>query len=807
MPEYLAPGVYVEEIPSGNKPIQPAGTSTAGMVGMTARGPVNTPTLVSSLGEYNRKFGGSLNPLAFTEGRDALPYSAEGFFINGGARLFVVRVVGPGASEARLAVLGEDTGAGSDIRLAAAAGAGDIELLLEGADAGAIANEASLLLVNGLASEVIEAGAAATNTRLRLDGARLSAHADAETVIRQQVNSTSKVLTQNAEQGATTIEVNDGAGITDASALHLGTAPNIDVVAVSSRSGTTIELETPLRFAHLAGAEISTLTDDGGGTPLSGAQPAASTNIIINVADPSIVEPGDVVRIGGDYLLVSGPVAALTVGALTQNHAAGVGLVPAATLLTAHARYPGVWGNDLMLTARPSALLETATVSPAPANASTFDLQTAFGLFLGSIVIVNGVHIRRVVAVNTETGSVTLDTAISEELPAGTTFESQEFALIVDRVENGKIVESESFDRLSMAATHPRYAPKIVGRWDTGSDRPSVSGGSALIRLSDDGLSDAQRFFPAISGVGRMFAGGGDDAANVDAVAYVGAASDDPGDRTGIQALENESAVNIVAVPGQTSVTVQKALIAHCDKMRYRFAVLDTPLGAKLEAAKKHRQNFDTTRAALYYPGLEIADRFGEPGERRALHPSGHVLGVYARTDIARGVHKAPANEVVRGVLSFDTKLTKGEQDILNPINLNCLRDFRAETRGLRVYGARVATSDPEWRYVNVRRLLLFIEQSLDTGLQWAVFEPNAEPLWATLKQSVAGFLTTVWRDGALEGTKAEEAFFINVGFGSTMTQDDVDNGRVIIEVGVAPVKPAEFVILRISQKTREAVS
>jgi uncharacterized protein len=231
------------------------------------------------------------------------------------------------------------------------------------------------------------------------------------------------------------------------------------------------------------------------------------------------------------------------------------------------------------------------------------------------------------------------------------------------------------------------------------------------------------------------------------------------------------------------------------------------PLGSTPDQARTHRQNFDSTRVALYYPGLVIADRFGQPGDRRAIPPSGHVVGVYARTDLTRGVHKAPANEVVRGVLAFEKALTKGEQDILNPINLNCLRDFRSENRGLRVYGARVATSDPEWRYINVRRLVLFIEQSLDTGLQWAVFEPNDKPLWDTVKQSVTNFLTTVWRSGALEGTKQEEAFFVNIGFDVTMTQDDIDNGRMIVVVGVAPVKPAEFVIVRISQKTREATS
>ncbi|MFC4260988.1 phage tail sheath family protein [Marinobacter lacisalsi] len=177
-----------------------------------------------------------------------------------------------------------------------------------------------------------------------------------------------------------------------------------------------------------------------------------------------------------------------------------------------------------------------------------------------------------------------------------------------------------------------------------------------------------------------------------------------------------------------------------------------------------------------------------------------------ARTDVQRGVHKAPANEVVRGIREFEKTLNKAEQDILNPLHINCFRDFRSATRGLRLYGARTLSSDPEWKYVNVRRLFLFLEKSIENGMQFAVFEPNSEALWATVKRSLTNFLVTVWRSGALEGVTQEQAFFVNVGL-DTMTQADFDNGRLIVEVGVAPVKPAEFVIFRISQKTREATS
>jgi hypothetical protein len=184
------------------------------------------------------------------------------------------------------------------------------------------------------------------------------------------------------------------------------------------------------------------------------------------------------------------------------------------------------------------------------------------------------------------------------------------------------------------------------------------------------------------------------------------------------------------------------------------------------------------------------------------------MVGVYARTDVDRGVHKAPANEVVQGVTGLRRKINKEQQDILNPypVNIDVIRDFRDNNRGIRVYGGRVITSDPDWKYVNVRRLMIFIEASLDRGLQWVVFEPNAEPLWARVRRVVSNFLSTVWRSGALEGAKVEEAFFVKCDR-TTMTQTDIDNGRLIIVVGVAPVKPAEFVIVRIGLWTAHADS
>ncbi len=197
----------------------------------------------------------------------------------------------------------------------------------------------------------------------------------------------------------------------------------------------------------------------------------------------------------------------------------------------------------------------------------------------------------------------------------------------------------------------------------------------------------------------------------------------------------------------------------------------------------------------------------------RLIPAAGHVTGIYARVDIDRGVHKAPANEVLRGIVTRDLNnnkkpleftMGKREQDILNPKGVNVIRDFRTDGRDIRVFGARTMSTDSMWKYVNVRRLFIFIEQSIDRGTQWAVFEPNSDQTWAAIRTSISAFLRTVWRNGALMGTTQDEAFFVKCDR-TTMTQDDIDNGRLICLIGVAPVKPAEFVIFRISQKTLEA--
>jgi hypothetical protein len=243
---------------------------------------------------------------------------------------------------------------------------------------------------------------------------------------------------------------------------------------------------------------------------------------------------------------------------------------------------------------------------------------------------------------------------------------------------------------------------------------------------------------------------------------------------------------------------VQLAMIAHCELMGDRIAIIDAPPRLSPNQVKDWRVDlagYDSKYAALYYPWVKVFDPAS--GTNRFVPPSGHLAGVWARSDNARGVHKAPANEVVRGAIALETQLTRSEQELLNPLGVNCVRAFPG--RGIRVWGARTMSSDPAWRYLNVRRLFNYLEESILNGTQWVVFEPNDEALWARIRRTISAFLVNEWRRGALFGLTPDEAFYVKCDR-ETNPAESIDAGQVICEVGVAPVKPAEFVIFRLAQ-------
>ncbi len=373
----------------------------------------------------------------------------------------------------------------------------------------------------------------------------------------------------------------------------------------------------------------------------------------------------------------------------------------------------------------------------------------------------------------------------------------------------------DSYPGLELDSVHPRGLANVLQAedpaddlslvwFDTGTTPPASLDAAALVTAL---LTLAQEKF--LSGATE---------GNIVSAADIAGNRADPDDEkraaTGLEALAEVEDIAIVATPDavrfdlDSQLTATNNLIQHCHAMKaYRVGVVDPPKDSSISQVRSFRAQFDTSYAALYYPWMDILDPTARPDPGAApavlqLPPSGFAAGIYARSDIARGVHKAPANEVVLGITGFRQNVTFDRQSVLNPEGINALRFF--EGRANRVWGARTMSSDPEWRYLNVRRLFLYLEHSIDRSTQWAVFEPNNERLWASIRQTIEDFLITVWRTGALMGTKPEEAFFVRCDR-TTMTQNDLDNGRMICLIGVAPTYPAEFVIFRIGQWTADA--
>lgn len=454
---------------------------------------------------------------------------------------------------------------------------------------------------------------------------------------------------------------------------------------------------------------------------------------------------------------------------------------------------PGTWGNGLQVTVKGASLCSTV-LTAAVSDSKRLELETVTGIEPGSLlrVTVSGktaylkvkeVHKTPTVRAVTVNAKVTLE--------RGDAVETVEYDFYVTDGKN-----EEVFKGLSLNAKHSRYVKNVI----TGNS-------SNLIVIGDINKSSFPLVPTPIDATGYGCSGGRDgfpaDMISDTAIntVYLGSDSDEPAERTGLYTFKNIDEINIVAIPGITTDFLQQRLITHCEvDMKDRFAVLDSRAGAGLDDVKRQRGLHDSGYAALYYPWVHAFD----PLSKRYVNmpPSGYVCGVYARTDVERGVHKAPANEKINGVVNterFGEKfriINKGTQEILNPLGINCIRAFPG--RGIRVWGGRTLSSDLSWKYINVRRLFLFLEESIEKSTQWVVFEPNNQGLWARVKQTVTHFLTSVWKDGALMGSTPEEAFFVKCDR-TTMTQNDIDNGRFVILIGVSPAKPAEFVIFRIA--------
>lgn len=459
------------------------------------------------------------------------------------------------------------------------------------------------------------------------------------------------------------------------------------------------------------------------------------------------------------------------------------------------AKNPGMWGNSLRVVISPSSKAKTQIYDVLEtASGKAYSVKNGAGFFPGDVVAYSdGTQTIYNRVVKCQDNIMTFEQEFEEDVTDKNLLPEKSISTCELNMEVRYEDVLESYDNLSFNIETPNYIEKKMAKSD-------------LVTVAYVGTEPETPQSP----FERL--GGGDvvtlefsEGSNGNALAMTAAdfMGEDrgAGKRTGIQAFVDNDVVSIMAVPGVTDPNVQLSLTAHCEGLASRFAVLDMPRDAKkVQDMINHRNIFDTTYAALYHPWLIVFD----PLDKRnfAIPPSGSVMGIYARSDNTRGVHKAPANEVVRSCVGLDVQFNKGEQDLLNPKGVNLIRAFPG--LGIRVWGARTASSDGSWKYINVRRLFIFIEESIKSNTNWAVFEPNDEVLWVRIQRTIEVFLTGLWRGGSLAGTTPDEAYFVNVGR-STMSQDDIDNGRLICVIGVAPVKPAEFVIFRITQKTGDA--
>ena len=783
MPEYLAPGVYVEETSFRAKSIEGVSTSTTAFVGPTRRGPVGeVPELVTSFADFERIYGG----LADVHGRpNYVAHAVRAYFNEGGARLYVSRVY-----------QGDGVVAASDVPAATGAGGGTLSFVARvpgsGTNGRVILREqatpATVRTMRNVALGTllrVGGGTIAQPARLRVPGSAPFTVADGETL---EITGPTDVAFEGEAASVTGAADLDFDGFEDATddertlevTIGGGAVQRIVVPAAAADAQEVVDiLNRELRggWAELtAGGELRVGTEARG----HGAQVSVAANPLFGFT--SAANDANV------------PGAANTVRDLNA-----VSVAELDAMLTPSGIRVSETAGEVWMTTVAAGAGETIEVTAAPASFG-FDLDPDPATASGSAGTVPTYFVKRAGGWTAPNGATLSIAGLGElEAPGGAAAFLSIFVQTEDADGNVTAYEDVAFDR-----AHPRWIGNVLSLTPTRrADQleqiyAAVETGAGVTAFElRNGLFGAgeRREVPVR---------GGTDGDEPSQAAYEAALATQ-------QPLDD---VSIVAAPGHTAWTqwegIQGAVISHVERPRaYRIAVLDVPLDRTVGGAREVRSRIDSTRAALYYPWVTVNNPLFRPGRDDIpreinLPPSGFVTGIYARNDVQRGVHKAPANEVVRGALRFETDINHAEQESLNPIGVNCLRFFPG--RGFRVWGARTVSSDPEWKYVNVRRYFNYVERSVDQGTQWAVFEPNGEALWRNVRETIDSFLYNEWRSGALLGASPKEAYFVKCDR-STMTQNDLDNGRLICLVGIAVLKPAEFVIFRIGQKTADSRS
>jgi hypothetical protein len=457
-----------------------------------------------------------------------------------------------------------------------------------------------------------------------------------------------------------------------------------------------------------------------------------------------------------------------------------------AGIFSAEAVNEGKWGNRIQISFDTVAKKKLQLIAKSGAG---YVAKSAEGFREGDIVEVNGAY-NRIATIYEDT--ITFEKEFAKEVVDDAVIPKTLLYLVSVNISVRAGDEVENFTDVTFNPSSVNYIDARLAK-------------SELIKISVDQIKEPGNPVAAILGkdqtAGVITLDGGFDGtiSKVTSGTFIGE-DNGPGERTGIQAFLENDTVSMMAIPGVTTPEVVVALVGHCENLKNRFAVIDMPKDmTKTDELINYRGMIDSSYAAMYHPWIEVFDRAAnKPG---FVPPSGAVLGVYSRTDINRGVHKAPANETVF-CTGLSVNYTKDEQDILNPEGVNLIRALPGQ--GIRVWGARTASTNAAFKYVNVRRLFIYVEESIKAATNWVVFEPNDAALWQRVNMTVSGFLDTLWRNGMLAGGSPGEAYFVEIG-PSTMSRDDIMNGRLICNIGIAPSRPAEFVIFRVTQHTAES--
>ncbi|MBP0979351.1 MAG: phage tail sheath family protein [Oscillospiraceae bacterium] len=448
----------------------------------------------------------------------------------------------------------------------------------------------------------------------------------------------------------------------------------------------------------------------------------------------------------------------------------------------------GEWGDKILISIVKSSKAKTQILE-ANQGEARYEFKSVAGFNDGDVVLFKDGStefynkIKKIIGRSVEFETPFETDVIDKNLIPKKTIETCEISVIIRYDE---VVEK--YDNVSLNIKSPNYILSKLSKSDLVEVEVLSEKLESASIISQIYGEEADKFSFALTG------GFDGTISATDASVYIG---DDkgPSNRTGLQAFLDNSVVSMMAIPGVTNASVLVSLVAHCENLGSRMAILDIPKDmVKVSEIVDFRSMFDSTYSAIYHPWVQVYDKL----EKKTSHipPSGSVAGIYARSDVQRGVYKAPANETV-ACTGLSCLYNKGEQDILNPAGVNLLRAFPGQ--GIKVWGARTCSSDGALKYINVRRLLIFIEESIKANTNWAVFEPNNELLWMRVQRSITNFLTTLWGSGALAGASPAEAFFVDVSR-NTMSPDDIANGRLICNIGVAPTRPAEFVIFKVTQ-------